>query len=93
LAKAEPIVPIEKPSPEPEDPEEGFQPSNLPYFEDEFFKDFGNISKYSCQKRPLIHVTPSDPLDDLFLRKSVNELIATMSSEWVEEVELSSDKI
>jgi hypothetical protein len=93
LAEAEPIVPIEKPSPEPEDPEEGFQPSDLPYFEDEFFKDFGNISKYSCQKRPLIPVTPSDPLDDLFLRKSVNELIATMSSEWVEEVELSSDKI
>jgi hypothetical protein len=37
LAEAEPIESIERPSPEPEDPEEGFQPSDLPYFEDEFF--------------------------------------------------------
>jgi hypothetical protein len=34
-----------------------------------------------------------DPLDDLFLKKSIKELIAIMSSEWVEEVELSSDEI
>ena len=37
--------------------------------------------------------TPSDLFVDLFLRKYVKELIAIMSSEWVEEVELSSEEI
>ena len=67
LAEAEPITPLEKPSPEPEGLAEGFQSLDLPYFEDDFFKEF--------------------------LRKSVKELIAIMSSEWVEEVELSSEEI
>jgi hypothetical protein len=31
LAKAEAITPIERPSPEPKDLEEGFQPSNFPF--------------------------------------------------------------
>jgi hypothetical protein len=82
--EAEPIASLERPSPKPLD---------LSYFEDEFLEDFGNTSKYSCQKRPPILVTPSDPLDDLFLRKSIKELIAIMSSKWVEEVELQSDEI
>jgi hypothetical protein len=30
--------PIERPLPKPKDPEEGFQPSDLPYFEDNFSK-------------------------------------------------------
>ena len=88
LAEAEPITPLDRPSPKPKDLEEGSQPSDLPYFEDEFFKDFRNASKYSCQKRPLVPVTPSYLLDNLFLRKSVKELIAIMSIKWVEEVEL-----
>ena len=92
-AEAEPITPLERPSPEPEDLEEGSQPLDLPYFEDEFFKDFGNASKYSCQKRPPVPVTHLDLFDDLFLRKSVKDLIAIMSSEWVEEMELSSEEI
>jgi hypothetical protein len=48
--KIEPITSIERPSPEPEDLEEGFQPLDLPYFEDEFFKDFKNTLSYACQR-------------------------------------------
>jgi len=71
LAEAEPITPLDRPSPKPKDLEEGSQPSDLPYFEDKFFEDFKNASKYSCQKGPSVPVTPLDLLDDLFLRKFV----------------------
>jgi hypothetical protein len=37
LAKAKPITSLERLLPEPKDPKEGFQPSDLPYFEDELF--------------------------------------------------------
>ena len=50
LAEAEPTLSIQEPSPEPEDPKEGFQPLDLPPFEDDLFEDFGNTSNYSCQK-------------------------------------------
>jgi hypothetical protein len=73
--------------------EEGFQPSNLALFEDDLFKDFGNTSKYSCQKRTLVPVTLLDPLHKESLRESIKELTAIMSSEWVEEVEHSSEVI
>jgi len=43
--------------------------------------------------RPPVPVTPLDPLDKEFLRESVKELLAIMSSEWVEEAELSSEEI
>ena len=49
LAKAKPITPLERPSPEPEVLKEGFQPLDLPYFEDGLFKEFRNTSNYSCQ--------------------------------------------
>ena len=68
-AEAKPITSLVRPSPKPEDPKEGFQPSDLPYFEDDFFDDFRNTSKYSCQKKPPIPVTPLDPLDEVFLEK------------------------
>jgi hypothetical protein len=77
---AEPVLSIERPSPEPEDPEEGFQPSDLPYFKDEFFEVFGNTSNYECQKKPLVPITLSDPLDEPFHKESINELIVVMSS-------------
>ena len=93
MAKAEPITSLERPSPKPEDPEEGFQPSELLYFEDEFFEDFRNTSKYSCQKRPTIPVTPLEPLDKEPYKESIKELTAIMSSEWVEEVQHSSKEI
>ena len=68
LAESKPLPPIQRPSPKPEILEEDFHPSDFP-FEDELFKDFGNTSKYSCQKKPPIPVTPLDPLDEVFLEK------------------------
>ena len=92
-AEAKPITPLERPSPEPEVLEEGFQPSDLPYFEDKLFKDFRNTSKYSYQKRPLVPVTLLEPLDKESLRESIKELTAIMSNEWVDEGERSSEEI
>jgi hypothetical protein len=92
-AKVEPITPIKRPSPKPETLEEGFQPLEFPFFEDEFHEDFGNTSKYSYKKRPPIPVTPLDPIDKEFLRESIKELTAILSSEWVDEVENSSEEI
>ena len=84
---------LERPLPEPKGLEEGFQRSDLPYFKDDFFKDFRNTSKYSCQKRPPIPITPHEPLDDAFLKESIKELTALISSELVHEVEHSSKEI
>ena len=92
-AETEPITSLEGPSPKPKDLEEGSQSSNLPYFEDEFFEDFGNTSNYSCQRRPPVPITPCDPLDKELLRESIKELTAITSSEWVDKVELSSEEI
>ena len=92
-AEAKPITSLERPSTKPKYPKEGFQPSDLPYFEDEFFKDFRNTSNYACQRRPPIPVFPYDPLDKELLRESIKELTAIMSSEWVHEGELSSEEI
>jgi hypothetical protein len=98
LAKADPVTPIERPSPEPKDLEEGFQPCytnrehslvRIPFLEDNIFEDFGNTSNYGCQKRPPVLVTPSESLDKEFLKESIKELTAIMSSEWSKEVEHS----
>ena len=93
LAEAKPTLSIQEPSPKPEDPEEGFQPLDLPPFKDDLFEDFGNTSNYSCQRKPPVPITPLDPLDEEFLRESIKELTTIMSSEWIEELELSSKKI
>jgi len=92
-AEFEPIAPIQRLLPEPKTSDEGFQPSEFPFFEDEFHEDFGNTSKYSYQKRPPVPIIPLDPLDKELLRESVKELLAIMSSEWVEETERSSEEI
>jgi hypothetical protein len=92
-AKTEPTSYIQESSSKPEDPEEGFQPSNLPPFEDDLFKDFKNTSNYLCQRKPPVPATPLDPLDKDVLRESIKELTAIMSSEWVEEAEQSSEEI
>ena len=91
--EVEPKLSIQEPSPELEDLEEGLQPSDLPPFEDDLFEDFGNALKYSCQKKPPVPITPLSPLDEEFLRESIRELTAIMSSEWVEEAERSSEEI
>jgi len=44
-------------------------------------------------KRPPIPVTPHEPLDDAFLKESIKELTALISSEWVDEVESSYEEI
>jgi hypothetical protein len=92
-AEVKPIESIERPSPEPEDSEEDFQSSDLPYFEGEFFEDFGNTSNYACQKWPPVPVIPCKPLDNKFLRESIKELTTIMSIEWVEEGERSFEEI
>jgi hypothetical protein len=92
-AEAKPIEFLERPLPEPEDLEKGFQSSDLLYFKDDFFKDFRNTLKYSCQRRPPVLVTPLEPLDKESLRESIKELSVIMSSEWVEEGEHSSEEI
>jgi hypothetical protein len=60
--KSEPIAPTQKPSPEPKTLEEGFQPLEFPFFEDEFHEDFKNTSKYSYKKRPPVPITPLNQL-------------------------------
>jgi hypothetical protein len=65
----------------------------FPFFEDEFHEDFRNTSKYACQKRPLVPVTPLDPLDKEFLRESIRELTTIVSNERVEEAKRSSEEI
>ena len=81
LTEAEPTPPTQRPSPEQEDSEEGFQPPDLPYFEDDFFEDFGNTLKYSCRKRPPVLVSPLSPLDKNIHKESIRGLTAIMSSE------------
>jgi hypothetical protein len=93
LAKAKTIEPIERPSPEPEAQDEGSQLSILPYFEDDFFEDFGNTSNYRCQKRPPVPVTPSENLSPDDLRESIKELTTIMSTEWSQEGESFSEEI
>jgi len=93
LAEAEPKFYIQEPSPEPKDSKEGLQPSDLPPFEDDLFKEFGNTSNYLCQRRPPVLVTPLDPLEEEFFRESITELTLIMSNEWVEEAEFSPKEI
>ena len=74
--------------------DEEIQPSVVPFeFEDDLFEDYGNTSNYLYQKRPPVPVGPTEPLDKAFLKETVRDLTAVMSSEWVEEGELSSEPL
>ena len=55
----------------------------------EIFEDFGNTSRYFCQKRPPSLVTPTDPLEEDFLRETIQELTTLISNEWLQEGESS----
>ena len=84
---------IPEPSPElkPETPEEE-DPLPLEFLqsiEPDLFEDFGNTSRYFCQRRPSIHVTPTDPLDENYLRETIQELTTLISNEWLKEGESS----
>jgi hypothetical protein len=84
-----------EPSPEPGTmEEEEIQHLEYPFeFEDDLFKDFRNTSNYFYQKRPLVPVGPTEPLDKAFLKEAVRDLTIVMSSEWVQEGELSSEPL
>jgi hypothetical protein len=62
-------------SPEPETPKDE-EPLPLEFshiFEEDLFEDFGNTSNYSCQKKPLVPVTPLEPCEKEFLRETKME--------------------
>src|SRR6185295_5668060 len=61
--------------------------------EPDVFEDFGNTSRYFCQKRPPSHVTPTDPLEESFLQETVQELTTLISNEWLQEGESSVSPI
>ena len=69
---------------EEEDP---LPPEFLRSIEPNVFEDFGNTSRYFCQKRPPSLVTPTDPLEENFLRETVQELTTLISNEWLQEGE------
>jgi hypothetical protein len=92
-AEAKLSLPKEELLPESEDPKEDPEPMDLPPFDDDLFEDFGNTSNYLCQKKPPTPNPPSDLLDKEFLKKSVKELSAILSIEWLEETEQSMEKI
>ena len=60
-----------EPSPElkPEtlEEEDPLPPEFLQSIEPDVFEDFGNTSRYLCQKQPPSPVTPTDPLEENFL--------------------------
>jgi hypothetical protein len=68
-------------------------PIDLPPFGDELFEDFGNMTKYLCQKRPQIPNEPESLVGLEPVRKSIKELISRMSIEWLEEIEHSTEDI
>jgi len=65
---------------EKEDP---LPPEFLRSIEPDVFEDFGNTSRYFCWKRPPSPVTPTDPLEENFLRETIQELTTLISNEWL----------
>jgi hypothetical protein len=70
--------------------EEGpLPPEFLRSIEPDVFEDFGNTSRYFCWKRPPSPITPTDPLEEDFLRETIQELTTLISNEWLQEGESS----
>ena len=67
---------------EEEDPS---PPEFLQSIELDVFEDFGNTSRYFCQKRPPSPVTPTDPSEENFLRETIQELTTLINNEWLQE--------
>ena len=64
-------------------------PEFLRSIESDLFEDFGNTSRYLCQKRPSILVTRMDPLEEDYLRETIQELTTLINNEWLQEGESS----
>jgi hypothetical protein len=68
-------------------------------FEDELFTEYGNTSNYYLVRKPQepkkssLHKEPLDSSKKAFLSRTTKELVSIISSEWLEESELSSDVI
>ena len=55
------LEPSPKLKPETLEEEDSLHPEFLRSIKYDLFEDFGNTSRYFCQKRPPIPVTPMDP--------------------------------
>jgi hypothetical protein len=74
--------------------EEEIQPPDFPFeFEENLFKDYKNTSNYTHEKRPPVPLNPTNPLDKGSLKNIIKGLTSIMSSERVQEGELSSETI
>ena len=62
-------------------------------FGDDLFSEYGNTSKYHRVKKPQSKQEPIDPPDEAYLKKNTKELVSVISSDWLEESEISSDMI
>ena len=71
---------------EEEDP---LPPEFLRSIEPDVSEDFGNTSRYFCQKRPPSPIAPTDPLEEDFLREMIQEMTTLISNEWLQEGESS----
>lgn len=101
VAESDPIEPqpldstptsSSEPEPESETPEEEetLPPELEQGFEDALFEDLRNTSKYLCQKRPPISATLMEPYEKEYLLRTIKELTAIMSNEWLLKGEASS---
>ena len=79
--------------PEIVEEEDSLPPKFLRSIEYDLFEDFGNTSRYFCEKRPSVPVILMDPLEENFLRETIQELTTLMSNEWLQEGELSLNPI
>ena len=86
----EPSPELKSETPEEEDP----HPLEfLQNFEEDLFKDYGNISNYSYQRRPQVPITPLDTSEKEYLHETLKGMTIMMSDEWLKEGELSSKPI
>jgi hypothetical protein len=79
--------------PKPPKEEEILPLENMFEFEDELYSNFGNTSNYYAIRKSLAPSAPNQHLPDLteekFLKKTMKELITTVSNEWLGESKLS----
>lgn len=97
-ANSLPVIPSTSaiPSSEQEKEENPF-PDFMLDIEPDLFADFGNVMNYYSIKKPQNHRNhlreSLDHSEDISYRSTSGELVSVISSEWLEESELSSDVI